>query len=194
MALSHRPHCGIVALLFFSYLQFLLHLFFAGFLLTSSLFGYYSFVAWQMGNEAFLSGKCRWFYPWYPIGLKNFPLDICIFARDVNSFRPKKTRSSLSSEVVKSPITPRRGTRAPDPTDHQRFATTGAHLPVYTSKRQSCKRCSKVNDVHRSRWICDIWQAALFLSDARNCFTQYHTTPLQLPSTSGTNPWSTYTT
>ena len=129
-----------------------------------------------------------------PMGLKNFRLEISLFARGVKALRPRSTRASTSSMEGTPPI-PRRGIRAPVPTDDQRYDTTKSHLPIFVPTRQTCKKCSKKNDIHRSRWMCTACHVALCLSDARNCFTPYHTPPVQpaiqpeqQPSTSASSP------
>ena len=113
-----------------------------------------------------------------PMNLKNFRLEVSIFARGVKSLRLRYTRSSPSSQDATPPI-PRRGIRSVCPSDEQRFDVSKSHLPIYVPTRQTCKSCSKKNDMHRSRWMCKSCQVALCLSDSRNCFTHYHTPPNQ---------------
>ena len=128
------------------------------------------------------------------MGLKNFRLEISLFARGVKSLRPRHTRSSTGPLDMTPPI-PRRGIRSNTPNEDQRYDTTKSHLPIFVPTRQTCKSCSRKNDIHRSRWMCTSCQVALCLSDQRNCFTPYHTPPHQPqvlpeqhPSTSASPP------
>ena len=130
-----------------------------------------------------------------PMPLKSFRLEISLFARGVKSLRPRHTRTSTGLQDTPMPV-PRRGIRASTPTDNLRYDTSKQHLPIFVTTRQTCKSCSKKNDIHRSRWMCKACQVALCLSDQRNCFTPYHLPPVDpaatqpdlQPSTSATSP------
>ena len=130
-----------------------------------------------------------------PMPLKSFRIEISLFARGVKSLRPRHTRTSSASQEVSLPIL-RQVIRVIAPTDNQRYDSSKPHLPIFVTTRQTCKSCSKKNDIHRSRWMCKACQVALCLSDQRNCFTPYHlppvdpaaTQPDHQPSTSASSP------
>lgn len=122
-----------------------------------------------------------------PMPLKLFRLDISCFARCQQTMGSRMTRASPDQPMT----IPRRGQRAELPTDHQRFDNSKTHLPIFVSNRQTCKHCSTKATVHRSRWMCDVCQIALCLSDTRNCFRPFHTPPTedqQQPTTSSSSP------
>ena len=124
-----------------------------------------------------------------PMGLKAFRLEISSFARGVKTLRSRSTRSSL--ELPHVPHLPRRGIRTAVPTDTLQFDTTKLHLPIFVSARLTCKYCSRKDDVHRSRWMCQVCMVSLCLSHSRNCFTPYHIPAIlhdPQPGTSSFNP------
>ena len=123
-----------------------------------------------------------------PIPLKVFRLDISRFARCQKGMVTRITQTSPQEPVP--PTIPRRGHRAQLPPHNQRFDTTKLHMPIYVSNRQTCKQCSIKSDVHRSRWMCEVCQIALCLSDTRNCFKAFHTPRCNAaqPSTSAKSP------
>ena len=118
-----------------------------------------------------------------PMPLKQFRLDISRFARchKAMTSRIAVTRS-LSPEVPL--IVPRKGQRLEPPSDQCRYDPSKMHLPVSVTIRQTCKRCSHKDDMHRSRWMCSACQVALCLSEKRNCFKPYHIPPQPTPSPS----------
>ena len=118
-----------------------------------------------------------------PMPLKFFRLDISRFARCHKTMGTRLTRASPNQPV---PI-PSRGIRAQIPNAQQRYDTSKPHLPVFVSTRQTCKQCSTKATIHRSRWMCDVCQIALCLSDTRNCFRPFHTPPIEA-STSPVSP------
>ncbi|XP_042882623.1 piggyBac transposable element-derived protein 2-like [Penaeus japonicus] len=98
--------------------------------------------------------------------LKKFRLEISNFTRN---------HKQLANQSELQPLRmPKRGQRAVIPTVEDRLDASKPHLPLFLSKRQTCKNCSKKGDVHRSRWICKQCSVALCLSDARNCFATFH--------------------
>ena len=119
-----------------------------------------------------------------PMALKFFRLDISRFARCQKGMVTRVTRTSPEGPLM----VPRRGQRAQLPPDQRRYDATKLHMPSFVSNRQTCKHCSNKSDVHRSRWMCEVCQVALCLSDTRNCFKAFHTTPAAEPSTSATSP------
>ena len=122
-----------------------------------------------------------------PMPLKFFRLDISRFARCQKTMGSRFTRSSLDMPIQ----VPRRWYRAQLPIDHQRFDASKQHMPIFVSNRQTCKHCSTKAEIHRSRWMCDVCQIALCLSDTRNCFRPFHIPPTeaeQQPSSSAKSP------
>ena len=122
------------------------------------------------------------------MSLKQFRLDISHFACCQKTMGSRITRAASSEQSM--PI-PRQGIRTPLPSDQKCFDTTKPHLPVSVNNRQTCKYCSTKDTLHLSRWMCDICQIAFCLSDTRNCFKPFHTTPTedsQQPSTAATSP------
>ena len=105
------------------------------------------------------------------VPLKKFRMDISSHLRisPDNPFRV--TRASTSREDV--PL-PRRGQRAARPSPEERMDATKLHMPLHVDMRQTCKLCSHKGTIHRSRWMCQACKVALCLSDARNCFTEFH--------------------
>ena len=106
------------------------------------------------------------------VGLKEFRLDIAT-AFLQNKITARSTRLSSASLTLDCP-TPRQGQRLPAPSDNVRFDRTLNHLPVFTSQRLTCKFYSRQNNLHRTRWMCDVCKIALCLSDKSNCFRSYH--------------------
>ena len=106
------------------------------------------------------------------VGLKEFRLDIAT-AFLQNKITARSTRLSSASLTLDCP-TPRQGQRLPAPSDNVRFDRTLNHLPVFTSQRLTCKFYSRQNNLHRTRWMCDVCKIALCLSDKSNCFRPYH--------------------
>ena len=102
--------------------------------------------------------------------LKQFYLDASCFARCQKFMVNRVTR--LTPEGTVSP--PKPGQRSVAPSDHLCYDRSKLHKPVFVSTRQTCKHCFKKVDIHRSRWICEVCQVALCLSDTRNCFKVYH--------------------
>ena len=118
-----------------------------------------------------------------PMPLKQFRLDISRFARchKAMTSRIAVTRSSTPEAPL---IMPRKGQRSEPPSDQCRYDATKMHLPVSVPIRQTCKRCSHKDDMHRSRWMCSACHVALCLSEKRNCFKPYHIPPQPTPSPS----------
>ena len=114
-----------------------------------------------------------------PTPLKNFRLDISRFARCQKAMVTRVTRTTPDTPLV----LPRRGQRSEPITDQCRFDASKMHLPVFVKNRQTCKLCSRKDDIHRTRWMCTVCQVALCLSDSRNCFKPFHT-PSGIPSPS----------
>ena len=59
----------------------------------------------------------------------------------------------------------------------QRWDFSIPHQPVFVYNRQTCKQCFTKAEIHRSRWMCDVCNVALCLSDSRNCFRTFHLLP-----------------
>ena len=106
--------------------------------------------------------------------LKLFRLDISRYARCQKSMTPRITRLSLNRGSM--PV-PRRGQKTSLPHETHRYEPKEWHMPVYVSNRQTCKHCSKRDQVHRTRWMCTVCKVSLCLSDARNCFIEFHAMP-----------------
>lgn len=122
-----------------------------------------------------------------PMALNFFRLDISSVACCQNAMVSRVTRASPMGVM---PV-PRRGQRTPPPPIQLWYDTSKLHMPTFVVNHQTCKHCSTKTDVHRSRWMCEVCQVALCLSDARNCFKAFHTPPSyakQLPSTSAMSP------
>lgn len=126
-----------------------------------------------------------------PMPLKQFRLDISRFACCHKSMvaRPITTRLSPEQPLV----IPRKGQRLERPSDHNRYDMSKYHMPVYTNTRQTCKRCSHKDDMHRSKWMCSACNVALCLSEKRNCFKPYHM-PLASPPQPAASSSTTATT
>ena len=103
--------------------------------------------------------------------LKNFRLDISRYARCQKSMTPRSTRLSLHREPM--PI-PKRGQKTAMPDESQRYEGKEWHMPINVTTRQTCKHCSRKEQVHRTRWMCTVCKIALCLSDVRNCFIDFH--------------------
>ena len=129
-----------------------------------------------------------------PMPLKQFRMDISRFARCHKAMTSRLVVTRSSPEVPL--IVPRKGQRTEPPTEQCRYDASKMHLPVFVTTRQTCKRCSHKDDIHRSRWMCSVCQVALCLSEKRNCFKPYHTPdpPSPSPSTSPTPSTSAATT
>ena len=135
-----------------------------------------------------------------PMSLKNFRLKIACFCRSNKSARvPLHTRQSaphqqspsgpspsgsspsgssdndITGSVVALPL---RGQRSKVVPQAVRDDRTIAHVPVFTPMRQTCKRCSTSKEIHRSKWMCNVCNVALCLSDTRNCFAAHHSVNL----------------
>ena len=127
-----------------------------------------------------------------PMALKIFRLDISRFARCQKAMVSRITRTSPEGPMM----IPRRGQRVQLPPDHRRYDSSKPHMPTFVNNRQTCKYCSTKNDLHRTRWMCDVCQVALCLSDTRNCFKPFHVPPATAtataepssPSTSAPSP------
>ena len=119
--------------------------------------------------------------------LKNFRLVISDFARCQKGLIPRRLRSAdhvvdaatvvvPSSQDIASNLL-RRGQKTIPPPDNLRYDNSKYHCPIYVKTRQTCKLCSKNNDIHRTKWMCRVCKVALCLSDTRNCFWPYHQPP-----------------
>lgn len=107
------------------------------------------------------------------ISLKDFRLSISHFARNMGD--SLHNSSTTREDINKSPVNIiKRGQRAILPSLELRLNSSKHHMPVFDMTRQTCKHCSKKDDIHRSRWMCDICQVALCLSETRNCFIPFH--------------------
>ena len=85
----------------------------------------------------------------------------------IDSFqKPKNARDNITL--------PRRGQKAELPSVSVIQDATTMHLPIHVDMRQTCKFCSKTGQIHRSRWMCDVCNVALCLSEGRNCFRDFH--------------------
>ena len=106
--------------------------------------------------------------------LKMFRLDISRYARCQKTMNPRTTRLSMNHEPMHIA---KRGQKTSLPHETQRYEPKEWHMPVYVSNRQTCKHCSKKEDVHRTRWMCSACKVALCLSDVRHCFIEFHVLP-----------------
>lgn len=106
-----------------------------------------------------------------PMPLKDFRLDIYKGAMSYKKVVPKVTRTSLAR--VEVPL-PKRGQRAEVPSVEKRQDATALHLPHHVTMRQTCKYCSHKGAIQRSRWMCEVCKVSLCLSDAKNCFANFH--------------------
>ena len=106
--------------------------------------------------------------------LKVFRLDISRYARCQKTMTPRSTRMSLNREPI---YVAKRGQKTSLPHENQRFEPKEWHMPVFVTSRQTCKHCSTRDQVHRTRWMCTVCKVALCLSDARNCFIEFHVAP-----------------
>ena len=122
-----------------------------------------------------------------PMPLKSFRLNISCYARCQKAMVSRVTRTSTEDPLV---VPPRRGQRAEVPTEQCRFDASKMHLPVFVKNRQTCKLCSRKDDIHRKRWMCTVCQVALCLSDSRNCFKPFHM-PSETPRPSPKSPSGT---
>ena len=77
--------------------------------------------------------------------------------------RPRK-RSSLEVDIV------RRTTSEPEPIVDIRFDNV-SHWPEFRADKRKCRLCK----TGQSRVFCKKRNICLCLSNARNCFTEYHT-------------------
>ena len=118
-----------------------------------------------------------------PMSLKNFRLSISRFCRVQKKTRVfSHTRRNLdlpststsSDESSTRLVLPTKGQRSPEVPQALRDDTSKQHVPVFTPMRQTCKHCSTGNNIHRSKWMCNVCNVALCLSDSRNCFASYH--------------------
>ncbi|MCL4124286.1 UNVERIFIED_CONTAM: hypothetical protein GTU68_017636 [Idotea baltica] len=111
-----------------------------------------------------------------PIFLKFFRLDISRFALSHKTMgSSRRTRASSNQPMT----IPRRGQFAELPSDRPSHSSK-PHLPIFVRRRLTCKHCSTKATLHRTRWMCDVCQIALCLSDNRNCFRLFHTPPAEL--------------
>ena len=106
--------------------------------------------------------------------LKMFRLDISRYARCQKSMAPRNTRLSMNREALH---VAKRGQKTALPHETQRYEPKEWHMPIYVNSRQTCKHCSKRDQVHRTRWMCTVCKVALCLSDARNCYIDFHIMP-----------------
>ncbi|KAK3875508.1 hypothetical protein Pcinc_019627 [Petrolisthes cinctipes] len=107
-----------------------------------------------------------------PMPLKQFCLDVSHFMRCTKDLGSRATRKSRSTSLQVN--LPKRGQRTCVPSASERQDTSVHHMPHFVTMRQTCKFCSKKGDIHQSRWMCDICNVALCLSDTRNCFVPFH--------------------
>ena len=83
----------------------------------------------------------------------------------VNKAKPINTSVNLPKPV--------RGHRSHVPDSCVRFDYSLFHCPVYTT-RQTCKFCSKKDNILRSNVVCSVCKVHLCLNEKRNCFMKYH--------------------
>ncbi|KAK3885604.1 hypothetical protein Pcinc_010195 [Petrolisthes cinctipes] len=107
-----------------------------------------------------------------PMPLKNFRLEISTFALSYKNRPARMIRNTPEPFVL-----PKRGQRTSLPSDNLRYDFSKFHCPEIVKQRMTCKFCSTKDDLHRSRWICNVCKVALCLTDSRNCFQTFHTGP-----------------
>ena len=83
---------------------------------------------------------------------------------------------TITGSVVALPLRGQRSKVVPEAVREDR---TIAHVPVFTPMRQTCKRCSTPKEIHRTKWMCNVCNVALCLSDTRNCFAAHHNVNLE---------------
>ncbi|KAK3895095.1 hypothetical protein Pcinc_001190 [Petrolisthes cinctipes] len=107
-----------------------------------------------------------------PMPLKDFRLKISTFARTYKN-RPARMLCNTPEPFV----LPRKGQRTSRPSDNLRYDYSKFHCPEFVNQRMTCKFCSTKDDIHRSRWICNVCKVALCLNNDRNCFQDFHAGP-----------------
>ena len=121
-----------------------------------------------------------------PMPLKKFRLEISAFARGYKARPARILRHTPETFVV-----PKKGEKTQRPSDNVRYDYSKLHSPMFVKQRMTCKFCSTSREMHRSRWVCKVCQVALCLSEARNCFEEFHVPPgsdsPSRPSTSSTS-------
>ena len=93
-----------------------------------------------------------------PMPLKHFRLDISRYARCQKSLAPRTARLSSPRDP---PHLPKRGQKTSLPHETQLYEPKEWQMPVYVTSRQTCKHCSKKEQVHRTSWMCMVCKVAL---------------------------------
>ena len=83
-----------------------------------------------------------------PMCLKQFRLRVSTSLREktVVLTRANRSLSNLNSSLASSKL-------QMVPTSRTSCSNDIQHMPIFTEVRQTCKYCSKKNDIHRSRWM-----------------------------------------
>ena len=122
-----------------------------------------------------------------PMSLKMFRLEISNFAR---CYKTKPTRKLRSTPEEQPFVLPKKGQRSSRPSDNLRYDQAKFHCPVFVKLRMTCKFCSAKDDMHRSRWVCNICQVALCLTEKKNCFRDFHDYHPRSSTSPGASPRS----
>ncbi|XP_038131517.1 piggyBac transposable element-derived protein 2-like [Cyprinodon tularosa] len=105
--------------------------------------------------------------------LKSFRIEVFKHASNQRLSVVRLGRSSDSLRAAFDVPKPVRGHRCSNPTEAVRFDHSVFHVPVYTH-RQTCKYCSRKDNIARSNVFCGVCKVHLCLNATRNCFAEYH--------------------
>ncbi|XP_038149898.1 piggyBac transposable element-derived protein 2-like isoform X2 [Cyprinodon tularosa] len=105
--------------------------------------------------------------------LKSFRIEVFKHASNQRLSVVRSGRSSDSLRAAFDVPKPVRGHRGSNPTEAVRFDHSVFHVPVYTH-RQTCKYCSRKDNIARSNVFCGVCKVHLCLNATRNCFAEYH--------------------
>ena len=126
--------------------------------------------AWLLYRRDCVSLKEKW------TPLKQFRLECYSAASATNALRNRSTltRNHPALKTVELPQPTLRGQRSELPDTTVRFDTLLFHCPLFVDNRQTCKHCSRKNNIMRSNFICSVCKVHFCLNKARNCFREFH--------------------